>query len=448
MNKELPKLLRRIGLVSSELTNLKSKIVDILENQNYKQWRMSVPGLTEDALLQYGRIIGSFVNMPKGLVDVEQDSPGVIRDYLGQLQNMYRMSLGEERYAMLINDIVDDENDSKIELCMSGSFPKRISSGLKVKLGVIAYWLLFRIQLDSAKLYLSNKSLKSSGNINELSSANQNAIDILEAMPLPPNLQEEVQRMDIIHKLDAIAADPSSLSTYINDESDLFKFVLKLFEFRQSQWNNEKAALFQLINNIFIPLSIRRKIVQQVQQSVFKKALQTEYDIRKTYIPEITHWRFYLPDKLDTNTILPVDFRNERREYGQGMNFNLNHEEIVKLYFAMRGKYIDYETDILDFAFALTGCPVKHKAIFKKVVWINQSKQSLGIFLGLMRPKNMEGCKYWSSATKFFSYKGNDKVLKASDMSTPFGKFLKHPETRGMDWDELTSIVSTNIKRT
>lgn len=448
MNKELPKLIRRIGLVSSELTNLQSKIVDILENQNYKQWRMSVPGLTEDALLKYERIFLSFMSEPKGLADMEQSTPDGIRDNIAQFLNTYRSHLGHERCNRLINDILVAENDSKIELCMSGSFPKRISSGLKVKLGIIVHWLLFRVHIDTAKLVLSIKSLKCNGNINDHHKATQNELDILEAMPLPPNLQEEVQRIDKFHKLDAIAADPSSLSTYINDESDLFKFVLKLFEFRQSQWNNEKARLFQLINNIFIPLSIRRKIVQQVQQSVFKKALQTEYDIRKTFIPEITHWRFYLPDKLDTNTILPVDFRNERREYGQGMNFNLSHEEIVKLYHALRGKYIDNETDILDFAFALTGCPVKHKAVFKKVVWINQSKQSLGIFLGLMRPKNMEGCKYWSSATKFFSYKGNDKELKASDMSTPFGKFLKHPETRGMDWDDLTSIVSTNIKRT
>lgn len=448
MNKELPKLLRRIGLVDSEITNLQSKIVDILEDQNYKQWRMSVPGLTEDALLKYERICQSFGSEPKGLADVEQNTPDVIRDIIAQLLNTYHHYLGDERCDRLINDILVAENDSKIELCMSGSFPKRISSGLKVKLGLIVHWLLFRVQIDIAKLALSNKSLKSNGNINDHYKANQNVLDILEATPLPPNMQEEVQRIAKFHKLDAIAATPSSLSTYINDESELFKLVLNIFEFRQSQWYNAKATLFQLINSIFIPLSIRRKIVQQVQQSVFKKALQTEYDIRKTYIPEITHWRFYLPDKLDTNTILSVDFRNERREYGQGMNFNLSHEEIVKLYFAIRGKYIDSETDILDFAFALTGCPVKHKTVFKKVVWINESKQSLGIFLGLMRPKNMEGCKYWSSATKFFSYKGNDKELKASDMSTPFGKFLKHPETRGEDWDELTSIVSTNIKRT
>lgn len=443
MNMSFEKLLHRYGLISENLFLLEKEITTILNDLDYETWRNC--DVDEEGLKQFQIILISF-SFPIGQkpeTNVNEESP---LQTLRKLLKIYQGLFGKSLLDSEISAIVAVERDSKIESILKDNvIPKRVSPKLRTSLTIICLWLLYRIQLltELSHLPLHEGDLTArSETLSDLSDKDESVID-------SSKLRQELQNNENVLNIGKLVVSETNKKEWSISEEDMTKYLAQAFEVNTPQWVNYKNSLYILINHVCIPLSFQKKILNCVRSSVFKLMLQNEYDIRRQYMPALINQRFYLPDKPDVRTILPEDF-SKKGSAVAGMKLKLSHTDIVSLYFALKGKYIETNTDIYDFAYALTGYPVDQAKFFKKVVWVADHKQTLGIFLGMLRPYSSSSADerswYWNSAPKCFAYNNRAETLKPSELSSPFGNFQRHPEIKSADWENMDEIIQKCLK--
>ena len=440
MNKSLDIQLHRYGLICENLSLLRKEIASILKDLDYEAWRNC--DADEESLMKFSTICMS-LSQPIGQ-KVEQMDEGSPIPGFRKLLKYYKELFGETSLNEEIFNIVMFERNSQIEAILKNSiWPNRLSAKLKLSLSIIALWFLFRIQLLTEFKIIAMEDTNLTTRLTTLSAL----FDQVEAASYSSKLLQEWQNNEnLLNIARHIISNIDNKKAPLTEE-EVTKYVNQAYEINVPQWINYKNTLFTLINHVCIPLSFQKKIINSVRNSVFKLMLQNEYDIRRQFIPSLLNRRFYLPHKPDIRTALPENFRQGTRKVGVSMNLNLTHTEIVSLYLALKGKYIKTDTDIYDFAYALTGYPIDQARFFKKVVWVAEHKQTLGIFLGLLRPQGSERNKYWNLTPYLFQFKNDNAQFSPSDLSSPYSNFIKHPETQNRrDWQEMNEIISAVIK--
>lgn len=431
------------------LVSTSKQIVEILTPLDYKTWHKFEA--TEESLKSFSKIMGALTT-PVGEVCEEEDDEldtASLLELLNQEIEMCTTCLGIEELKKIKTAVVEVERDSKIADILDGTVtPKRLSPKLKIKLTCIILWLQFNYMRYSFNMMISGKELHDSSVQDWVSSFGVGANDMKS--------QEFCNLMD--NDLGFLKKAQTFAEIQLSDKSNLdiqqcdriTNRLESLFDFYQykATFENSRLNLYILINNMFIPLRMRKQIIEVIQKSIFRKIVQQDYDLRRSYMPALTSVQFYDSGKIEVNSILPSDFDKGERGKGEGMMIKLSHCEVVSLYHELSGKFIDNETDICDFAYALTGYPFKQKDHFKKIIWIDKHKQTLGIFLGMLRSYSTadERSWYWNAAPKYFAYNNRTTTLKPSELSSPFGNFQKHPEIQGADWENMNNIVQKCLK--
>lgn len=230
------------------------------------------------------------------------------------------------------------------------------------------------------------------------------------------------------------------------ETEEALKFVINLWGWVIEVSSNNVEQFVELLvvylNTDFLSPAIRRKIVEILSKSIFRKAIQRKYDLFRLRYQEALNWRFYNFTQCEVNIKLPDNFDKLSHSYSENslMRRDLTKADLIRMYHALTTKgYISQDTDILDFSFALTGKPRDKEETFRKINWICNEKKSLAIFLGLLRNDNDKRLWYWNKCEDLFLYKG--AKFTGKQLSSPFGKFINHPETRKDDWKELEAII-------
>lgn len=414
-------------------------IVEILDKLIYDDWRQC--GFSEKEIIENINIwdqLNEVFDENLDKTDVEEPFYLNIIDSLQQLIRFYQESLGEDCVNKELDNIIKVEKNPHIAKILTFTSPKytscNISSTIRVRLLIIYDWLEFRIGL----LQNAKQAYKSNGNIAEV----DRIMERFENLPLSPDSQKD--------QLERRGWFATLLAWSVEQGPNPIIIVLQSIEKAiQDMLLKHKSELFKICNNIFIPLGVRKKIVDIINKSAYHDLLQKEYEIYRSYILQLLPWKFSTSRKYNTNIILPNDFNTGERIPKLSMNLDLERQQVITLYHNLRGKYIDNRTDILDFAFSLTGYPVERGKVFNKIVWVHPHKQTLGMFLGMLCPegKRTKMGKYWKVASNLFCYQSRENILKPGQLSSPYNNQLKHSELRKEDWTELESIIDTYVKK-
>lgn len=421
------KLLR----ISSRIDSILSRVLNILSGLSYKTWCCQCFSLEE--ILQFHDIYMSFAEEPGKYVREPIESISICLDRLiHMMRGMYGDSFSQEE----IKTIESVEHSSKISAILNGKLPKRDSSQLEVSLYGIMYWLILRTEVKGALLLIHAKKEEDTLTIRGLLEQWENTLSSPKAQNELSHIADQLHYADLFKEGSAESIDMSRSISYIEDD---IKAMLK-------HWQRLKCVLFQILNHIFIPVKVKRDIFAIIKHSIFGKSLQQEYDIHRSFQPLMFPWDFNPSNQNKINTVLPADFNTGERIPTSSMNLNLDHLQVTNLYHALRGKYINERTDILDFAFSLTGYPVERGKVFNKIIWVHPHKQTLGFFLGMLCPGSTKMGKYWKVASEFFCYQSRENTLTPGQLSSPYNNQLNHSEVRREDWTELESIIETCVK--
>lgn len=345
---------------------------------------------------------------------------------------------------MITSEIVPFIREPKVLTALKGKKPRMVDSKVKFSIFRLKFWLLFQNHLKLYWLrYKEDTSEKSMETL--LKQYEQVKRDIEKSRPL----YEKAGKTHILDELHAETINAEYTATGIHKSENppmSIKFLemtannyFRLAGIQKKGHRNSEEMLWSFLNCALLPDYFRRGIVEIIAQSSLKLAAQRSYRDYRMKTPESISLQFFNIGGFEANVVLPKDIKTGFPS-DQGMKLDLIREEVIKLYKRLRdGAYIENTTDILDLHFALTGYPATHQFRFRPINWIRGSKQQLAIFLGLLRPQGQEGGWYWNKTTELFLYNG--MPFSAKQLSSPFGKFMQHPETRGKDWDVVSGLV-------
>jgi hypothetical protein len=236
----------------------------------------------------------------------------------------------------------------------------------------------------------------------------------------------------------------------ISELLNLFE-LMKLYYSEQSKLYEKNAiSLWAMLNTTFLPINIREKIVNVIQKSVLRLAAANSYKTFKENNPDAIDWIFYNQQNIfKYDDIISTRNFDKLRNINHSQNcynFNLTKKQIEYLFKELiKRKYIDKRSKADDFAFALTGCPSDFKLQFSPINWIGDNKNSLAIFLGMLKQFDIQMSSwFWHKSMKLFLYK--DEEFMAKQLSSPYGKYLNHPETRNRDWSIMEKIIEEVTK--
>ena len=168
-----------------------------------------------------------------------------------------------------------------------------------------------------------------------------------------------------------------------------------------------------------------RKIVSLLRSKSFCGDIQKEYDkFRKDCQAKTLDFEFAPTIR---KILLSDDFEWGTRKSSSCFNIPWNRLKIQKLYDSLCKSYIDRETDVRDFCYALTGCKPANTREFKKVNWVHEHKQSLALFIGELINRDPNGIK-GSRIPKVFLYKGKDITFHSTTQCNQARKSGKYDD--------------------
>lgn len=115
------------------------------------------------------------------------------------------------------------------------------------------------------------------------------------------------------------------------------------------------------------------------------------------------------------------DFRWDAPKSTFCFNIPWNRYKIQRLYDSLSLSYIDEDTDVRNFCYALTGCKPSGTWEVKKVNWVHKDKQSLALLIGELISRDSNKIK-WTGIPKVFLYNGEEVRFHSS---TQYGQAKK-----------------------
>lgn len=446
--RKLEKLKKRLDFY----TSIQNEICMALESISFRDWWSFTSNSTPTDWNQLLSLIES-----PNLQIAYNGTYDIIYQILHSILEAIKIEFGEEILESMITEILEEDN-AILKDYMNETSPQRVSFKYCQDAQRLCVWLSYKpwtiqkpsninsILEESKKSDTASKaeeatpleeSCDSLNKLNEIELFNQGTIseEISTFNTSSINLRYILSELSGIDEFNERSL--SCVEAYI---SDMISSIQPIVDFLTGLL----PLLWKLLNTFIIPAPQKKQIITILSNSQFKVYYQKNYDIFRMSFPKAYPYNIYHGDCYRPNIILPLDFnKGEKSDISMGLKFT--HEQVVCLYLRLiNDGYIDEKTDILNLAIALTGHPISHQSLFTPVNWVNASKQSLAIFLGLLRPAKQKGNWYWNKASTLFLYDG--RTVTAKQLSTPFGKFLNHPETRGKDWRTLSGMLSNLIE--
>ena len=198
----------------------------------------------------------------------------------------------------------------------------------------------------------------------------------------------------------------------------------KLYDIRFKGVMSGLHTLFVYMNANLLGID-NRKIVSLLRSKSFCGDIQKEYDkFRKDCQAKTLDFEFAPTIR---KILLSDDFEWGTRKSSSCFNIPWNRLKIQKLYDSLCKSYIDRETDVRDFCYALTGCKPANTREFKKVNWVHEHKQSLALFIEELINRDPNGIK-GSRIPKVFLYKGKDITFHSTTQCNQARKSGKYDD--------------------
>lgn len=199
--------------------------------------------------------------------------------------------------------------------------------------------------------------------------------------------------------------------------ADVMRYLRPLYEFirntRQEEANyymNQLFLFFSYLNADLLGVDNMR-IIKMLRNHPFAASIQTLYDYYCVDHTGLTK-RFVFADVIH-RLLSSDDFKWDAPKSSFCFNIPWNRYKIQILYDFLRKSYIDRETDVRDFCYALTGCKPASTWEIRKVNWSHKDKQSLALFIGELVSRDTNGVK-WSRIPKVFLHNGEEVYFHSS----------------------------------
>ncbi len=323
--------------------------------------------------------------------------------------------------------------DPKLKKILLGERVRKVQISTLLSLTRYYIWKMYQTYILSG--YYTQRQLKEQHDIfssdaeNEVLYGADKVKNILSAISDSSESMES--QADMVSAKHLIKQNQEEFETVISQD-------IRLVEKQLSGFQQTSNLIWIALNSNLLSKEIRQKLVNIITFSPLRKVCQNLYDEYRMYHEKALPLSFI--NTFRPNVVLPKDF-DKGEAATESLGQKLKFAQVVSLYKSLiKDHYISPTTDILNLCYALTGYPYDYSSRFYPVNWISRSKQSLGIFIGLLRPKKKEGKWYWNKATNLFRYNGQS--FTAKQLSSAFGKFLNFPETRGKDWENINKLLS------
>ena len=199
--------------------------------------------------------------------------------------------------------------------------------------------------------------------------------------------------------------------------ADVMRYLKPLYEFvrstRQEDSNyymNQLFLFFSYLNADLFGVDNMR-IISILRSHPFAASIQTLYDYYCSDHAGLTK-RFVFAEVVH-RLLSSDDFKWDAPKTSSCFNIPWNRYKIQKLYDSLYKSYIDRETDVRDFCYALTGYKPASTWEVKKVNWSHKDKQSLALFIGELVNRDPNGIK-WSAIPKVFLHNGEEVYFHSS----------------------------------
>lgn len=337
---------------------------------------------------------------------------------------------------------------------VNGQPIRKMEEETKDSLAKFVFWVNFRLHFIPFLAYINSNK----GKLNEMQTREDKIIFIKNTIDeLPINDFTNDALGIYLNEKEIVFSQSDLFEEFRTDvkkneesilEEDKEKTFCELLEKQLDLSRNGKTylhiLLFATLNTELIPSRLRKDIVDIISKSVCRNAYQNEYnEMKSKYYSDALNWHFNKYRITKVSNVLPDDFDKDKKFSLKSLKLSsLTKENISKMYFELISKkYITPDTDILDFAYALSGKPMSREVYFKKVNWKGREKKTLAIFLGLLNTNDRSW--FWNRSPELFLYNGTS--FTAKQLSSSYGKYKNHPETRKEEWKELESIINFGI---
>ena len=190
----------------------------------------------------------------------------------------------------------------------------------------------------------------------------------------------------------------------------VYSLYRRLYHVTSPAWQNELDFLFFLLNTHLLHFK-EKTIVDILGKQPFNKYVQRRYESYCFKNPGNAR-EFKFADVVH-RLLSSDDFKWDAPKSSSCFNIPWNRYKIQRLYDSLRKSYIDRETDVRDFCYALTGCKPASTWEVKKVNWSHKDKQSLALFVGELVNRDSNGIK-WSAIPKVFLHNGEEVYFHSS----------------------------------
>lgn len=223
--------------------------------------------------------------------------------------------------------------------------------------------------------------------------------------------------------------DPRSEYHFLDKFPYFFNLRKQLYMIALRGYKQQLHSLFAHMNCDLLGLD-NRKIVKIFNSKPFKSKIQREYDIfRKQFNIKTYEFEFAQIIKRELSS---SDFNWGETKDPSCFNIPWNWHKVQKLYDSLRGSYIDKDTDVRDFCYALTGCKATNDRKKKEINWVHKEKQSLALFVGELRKRNTNRLK-WPTISNVFLFRGEEVSFHSS---TQYNQALKSGK-----YDDLMTYI-------
>ena len=417
--------------------DIEHEIVSKLLELDFSGWWRSVKNVPKEELVRFNKMWNVIDNNDPIDLDISSDTTSFYND-TDRVKDAID-SMGAEIESDYI-DFLASQNDNLVKKVMDGHRFRSLKESFTLPITKLGFWVSLKFALSMASKIRGHNPKELEEDLNSLiknhempHSSFKDAMDYAQQA-------KEAERFHV--EAEKIRNGESNMTAeqYKDNLIKLGGILERNQTSVQNGFKKKEKDLFLIHNTNMIPSRIRMEIVDIISKSVIRKAIQNSYDKLRMKYPEAINWRFYNATTREVNVVLPEDFDKLQHNYSKYslLRILLTRDSLGKMYQSLVAKkYISPDTDISDFAFALTGKPKSKENHYRKINWIGKEKKSLAIFLGLL--KDEDDTWYWHRSVDLFLYKGTP--FTAKQLSSPFGKFVRHPETRKSDWDELEAIT-------
>lgn len=416
------------------IIEIENKILSKLAELDFSGWWRSVNNVSIDELSRFIKMWDILDNNTPSDLDSNLDTTSIY-NATDRVKGIID-SMGSEIELDYIN-LLASVNENQVKKMMEGHRFRTLKDSFMLSVLKLYFWVLFKFIYSTTNRIRKHNQKELGQDLSSLiekfempHSSLKDAVDLLQQSKESEKLHDDISKIK----------DNVTYEQFKDIQERLGGILERNHAIQLKNHDQKEKALFLILNTNFIPNRIRMEIVDIIRKSVTRKAIQNIYDKLRMKYPEAINWRFYNSAIREVNVVLPEDFDKLLYNYSEHslQRKLLTRDCLGKMYQALVAKkYISPDTDISDFAFALTGKPKSKESHYRKVNWIGNEKKSLAIFLGLL--KDEDDTWYWHRSVDLFLYKGTP--FKAKQLSSPFGKFVRHPETRKSDWYELETIT-------